>query len=118
VTYETAQSAAVLGLLSLLPAGLPGGTKQNDAFARPLVRCGVGGGNGADPDRAINAGSPFTTTYSGVDVAPPEFNAGVLLQYAKDLQFGLFVIACLWTGLIWRFGRRAGARQVAAGRGR
>lgn len=61
----------------------------------------------------INAGSPFTTTYSGVDVAPPEFNAEVLLQYAKDLQFGLFVIVCLWTGLIWRFGRQAGARQVA-----
>jgi hypothetical protein len=61
----------------------------------------------------INAGSPFTTTYGGVDVAPPEFNADVLMQYVKDMQFGLFVIACLWTGLIWRFGRWSGARPVA-----
>src|SRR6266511_4105602 len=58
----------------------------------------------------INAGSPFTTTYGGVDVAPPEFNADVLMQYVKDMQFGLFVIACLWTGLMWRFGRWPGAR--------
>jgi hypothetical protein len=61
----------------------------------------------------INAGSPFTTTYSSVDVVPPEFNADVLLQYVKDVQFGLFVIACLWTVLIWRFGRSPGARPVA-----
>lgn len=37
----------------------------------------------------INAGSPFTTTYGGVDVAPPEFNADVLMQYVKGMQFGL-----------------------------
>jgi hypothetical protein len=61
----------------------------------------------------INAGSPFTTTYGGVDVAPPEFNADVLMQYVKDMQFGLFVIACLWTGLTWRVGRWPGARPVA-----
>lgn len=62
----------------------------------------------------INAGSPFSTTYGGVDVAPPELNTGVLMQYVRDMQFALFLIACLWTGLIWRFGRGAGARPVAA----
>src|SRR5436309_7751092 len=35
---------------------------------------------------AINAGSPFATTYGGVDVAPPELNTGVLLSYFVDVQ--------------------------------
>jgi len=30
---------------------------------------------------AINAGSPFSTTYGGVDVAPPELNPAVLLTF-------------------------------------
>ena len=36
---------------------------------------------------AINAGSPFSTTYSSVDVVPPELNPGVLLSYLVDVQF-------------------------------
>jgi hypothetical protein len=60
----------------------------------------------------INAGSPFSTTYGGVDVAPPELNANVLWQYFVDVQFILLVIAALWTVLILRFNRRSGARAA------
>jgi hypothetical protein len=60
----------------------------------------------------INAGSPFSTTYGGVDVVPPEINANVLWQYFADVQFILLVIAALWTALILRFNRRSGARAA------
>jgi hypothetical protein len=60
----------------------------------------------------INAGSPFTTTYGGVDVAPPELKLDVLLSYLVDVQFTLLAISMLWTGWLWRVdrGRR---RQIA-----
>lgn len=60
---------------------------------------------------AINAGSPFSTTYGGVDVAPPELNPAVLLSYLVDVQFILLAISVGWTVLLWRFGRGR-ARQV------
>jgi hypothetical protein len=61
---------------------------------------------------AINAGSPFSTTYGGVDVAPPELNPAVLLSYLVDVQFTLLAISVAWTAWLWRFdpGR---TRQVA-----
>jgi hypothetical protein len=62
---------------------------------------------------AINAGSPFSTTYGGADVVPPEFNSGVLWAYVADLQFSLLVIAGAWTALMLRFSRENGIRQVA-----
>ncbi len=62
---------------------------------------------------AINAGSPFSTTYGGVDVAPPELNPAVLLSYLVDVQFTLLAITVGWTALLWRFGRGR-ARQVTA----
>jgi hypothetical protein len=46
---------------------------------------------------AINAGSPFSTTYGGVDVAPPELNPTVLLSYIVDVQFTLLAISVAWT---------------------
>ncbi len=61
---------------------------------------------------AINAGSPFTTTYGGQDVVPPGLDGSVLWQYFKDAQFTLLVIAAAWTAWLWRSDRR-GARQVA-----
>jgi hypothetical protein len=61
---------------------------------------------------AINAGSPFSTTYGGVDVAPPELNPTVLLSYLVDVQFTLLAISVAWTGWLWRFDRGR-ARQVA-----
>lgn len=61
---------------------------------------------------AINAGSPFTTTYGGPDVTPPELDASVLWQYVRDAQFTLLAISAAWTGWLWRY-NRGGARQVA-----
>lgn len=61
---------------------------------------------------AINAGSPFSTTYGGVDLAPPELNPTVLLSYLVDVQFTLLAISVAWTALLWRFGRGY-ARPVA-----
>jgi hypothetical protein len=62
---------------------------------------------------AINAGSPFSTTYSGVDVVSPELNSGILWQYFGDVQFTLLVIAAVWTAWLWRFNRRGGRGQIA-----
>ena len=61
---------------------------------------------------AVNAGSPFTTTYGGVDVVPPELNPSVLLSYLVDVQFTLLAISVAWTAWLWRFDRGR-ARQVA-----
>jgi hypothetical protein len=61
---------------------------------------------------AINAGSPFSTTYGGVDVAPPELKADVLLSYFVDVQFTLLAIAIAWTAWLWRFDHGR-TRQVA-----
>ena len=59
---------------------------------------------------AINAGSPFATTYGGPDVAPPELSADVLKAYLRDLQFSLLVVAAAWTVATWR---DPGQRQLA-----
>jgi hypothetical protein len=64
---------------------------------------------------AINAGSPFSTTYGGVDVAPPELNSGVLWSYFGDVQFVLLIIAGAWTGLILRRSGVTGVAVVIAG---
>jgi hypothetical protein len=61
---------------------------------------------------AINAGSPFSTTYGTVDVTPPELNPAVLLSYLIDVQFTLPAISVAWTAWLWRFDRGR-ARQVA-----
>ena len=47
---------------------------------------------------AINAGSPFSTTYSAVDASPPDLTFRVALEYLRDVQ-GVLVglsIACAW----------------------
>jgi hypothetical protein len=62
---------------------------------------------------AINAGSPFATTYGGIDVAPPELNTTVLWSYLADVQFVLLLISVVWAALLWRFNRHAGARLAA-----
>jgi hypothetical protein len=62
---------------------------------------------------AINAGSPFATTYGGADVAPPELNSGVLWAYAGDLQFGLLIIAAAWSAMMLRWSDQNGIRQLA-----
>ena len=60
----------------------------------------------------INAGNPFTTTYGGVDVAPPELKPDVLLSYLGDVQFTLLAISVIWTAWLWRLDRDRG-RQIA-----
>ena len=62
---------------------------------------------------AINAGSPFSTTYGGVDVTPPDFSFSVIRSYLADLQSVLLLLAMAWTALIFRWRRGNGVRQVA-----
>ncbi len=62
---------------------------------------------------AINAGSPFATTYSSVDATPPEFSLSVIRQYLKDMQFVLLALACGWTASILRLRRETGLRRTA-----
>ncbi|WP_433996314.1 hypothetical protein [Bradyrhizobium jicamae] len=61
---------------------------------------------------AVNAGSPFATTYGSADVVPPEIDASVLRLYLLNLQFGLLLIAVIWTAALWRFAGRGG-KQLA-----
>jgi hypothetical protein len=61
---------------------------------------------------AINAGSPFATTYGPDGAIPPGFDAGVIWQYFVDVQFTLLAVAAAWTAWLWRVGRGS-ARQVA-----
>jgi hypothetical protein len=63
---------------------------------------------------AINAGSPFATTYGGADAIAPELDFEVLRSYLVDLQFPLLVIAIAWTVLMWRRGRNDIAFVVSA----
>jgi hypothetical protein len=62
---------------------------------------------------AINAGSPFATTYGADDVIPPGLNLGVMLRYLIDVQFALLAIAVAWTAWLWRF-NKGSARRAAA----
>ena len=61
---------------------------------------------------AINAGSPFSTTYGGVDVTLPDFSFGIIWQYVADMQFVLLVLAGAWTVLMWRSNRKDGMSQI------
>jgi hypothetical protein len=62
---------------------------------------------------AINAGSPLATTYAGVDLAAPTLGYGLLLQYARDMQFVLLLLACGWTGWVLQRRREIGLRWTA-----
>jgi hypothetical protein len=62
---------------------------------------------------AINAGSPLSTTYGGVDVTPPDFSFGIVWQYVADMQFVLLVLAVVWTVLMWRSNSRDGVNRTA-----
>ena len=61
---------------------------------------------------AINAGSPLSTTYGSGDVVPPALDAWIPMQYLRDAQFTLLVIAAGWTAWLWR-SDRGSAGQVA-----
>jgi hypothetical protein len=62
---------------------------------------------------AINAGSPFATTYGGQDVAPPDFSFQVVWQYADDIQIILLAVALGCAASILRARREDGIRRVA-----
>jgi hypothetical protein len=62
---------------------------------------------------AINAGSPFATTYGSLNIVPPELKLETLIRYAGDVQSLLLAIAVGWVMLILRFHSRRAARQVA-----
>jgi hypothetical protein len=62
---------------------------------------------------AINAGSPFATTYGADDVKPPDFSLSVIWSYVADMQFVLLALAAVWTVLLLRRHRGGGIRQVA-----
>ena len=62
---------------------------------------------------AINAGSPLATTYGGPDVTPPDFSFGIIRQYMTDLQFGLLLLAGVWTARIFLLHRENGVRRIA-----
>jgi hypothetical protein len=62
---------------------------------------------------AINAGSPFLTTYGSTDVLPPELSSSVIWSYLADLQFVLLVLAGVWSILSLLPHRGPGMRQVA-----
>ncbi|MDE2380284.1 hypothetical protein [Bradyrhizobium sp.] len=61
---------------------------------------------------AINAGSPFATTYGGVDAVAPAFDPTVLRQYLGDMQFALILATMGSIAWLWRMGT-GGAQQVA-----
>ena len=62
---------------------------------------------------AINAGSPFATTYGGQDVVPPDFSLSIIWQYVADMQFVLLVLAGASTAVILRARADNGVRRVA-----
>jgi hypothetical protein len=62
---------------------------------------------------AINAGSPFATTYGGQDVAPPDFSLAVVTKYAADLQSVLLVLGGAWAGYALRMRREDAVRRLA-----
>lgn len=67
--------------------------------------------------QAINAGSPFATTYGSVDAVAPAFDLAVLGQYFRDMQFVLIVLAigsAAWLILLGRGGAHQAALVVSA----
>jgi hypothetical protein len=62
---------------------------------------------------AINAGSPFSTTYGDADVKAPEFSLGVIWSYVADMQFVLLAFAGALTAWLLRLRAGSGTRQVA-----
>jgi hypothetical protein len=61
---------------------------------------------------AINAGSPFATTYGGLDVVPPAFSLDVIRQYVTDMQAGLVLLAGAWTVRLFLRPRGEGTRRL------
>ena len=61
---------------------------------------------------AINAGSPFATTYGGPDLSPPDFSFAIVWQYVADMQFVLLVLAMVSAGFLLGTRGFSGIRHV------
>ncbi len=91
-------------------------TRNMTSFLRG-VSFGVGLLFGVSPTlvaNAINAGSPFSTTYGAADAVSPQLDLATLLEYAMDPQFGLLLLAVGWTALLTRHSARGGVTMVLA----
>ncbi len=62
---------------------------------------------------AINAGSPFATTYSASEAKTMNLDAGVIWAYVTDIQFLLLLLAGGWIAWILRWRRRSGIGSLA-----
>jgi len=62
---------------------------------------------------AINAGSPFATTYSSVDVVAPELSFEIIRQYLTDMQFVLLALAGAAIAYVLAVRADGGVRRVA-----
>jgi hypothetical protein len=62
---------------------------------------------------AINAGSPFATTYSSVDVVAPELSFEIIRQYLTDMQFVLLALAGAAIAYVLAVRVDGGVRRVA-----
>jgi hypothetical protein len=62
---------------------------------------------------AINAGSPFATTYGGQDVVPPDLSFAIVAQYFGDMQFVLLVLVGASIAALLLTRKESGVRRVA-----
>ena len=88
--------------------------RNRDTFLRGAI-FGVALVIGMSPTlsaNAINAGSPFATTYGPDGALALRLDMTVLGQYLRDVQFVLLAIAVAWTIWLWQANQRS-ARQVA-----
>ena len=64
---------------------------------------------------AINAGSPFSTTYSDGDTVPPSFDGETIRSYLGDPQSLFILLSAAWTVWIWRQGQSRLALLLGSG---
>jgi hypothetical protein len=83
----------------------------------PLMSFGVSYAAGLAPTliaNAINAGSPFSTTYGSADVVPPDFGFSIVRDYMTDLQGPLMVAVVAWTAIALMAGKRKAVPTIVA----
>ena len=62
---------------------------------------------------AVNAGSPFSTTYGPNDVVPMDWSFSIVPEYLRDLQGSLVVLTVAWTAAVLLARSVAGDPRVA-----
>ena len=87
-------------------------TRKTDSVSR-LVAFGAAYLGGLTPTlvaNAINAGSPFSTTYGERDVVPLDLSFAIAKEYISDLQGALIVVALAWAA----WGLRSAVRNLVS----